>query len=82
MQAPTPPEPSVDLSNRLSIIAWLEWSDRNGDYSHKDLMGIGWKPMTLELLREQYKAANNDGGGSDPTTTPGHPLPKPLSFRR
>lgn len=34
-------------ATRETVIAWLEWNDRNGDYSDDSHRANGWPPLTL-----------------------------------
>jgi hypothetical protein len=49
-------EPTVDLNDRDSLIAWHVWNDRNGCYRDADVAaeGAGLGYWTLEDLRSLY----------------------------
>jgi hypothetical protein len=44
-------EPRVDWDNRLSIIRWLVWNDRNGCYTDAECESEGLEPISLDDAR-------------------------------
>jgi hypothetical protein len=50
-------QPMVQLSNRDSLIRWLQWNDPNGDYDDESGHLQGMKPMTLADAQEAFNDA-------------------------
>jgi hypothetical protein len=60
----SPGKPHVDADDGTSILAWLRWNDRNGDYedelannlddAHATLMAV-WDPVMIAELREEVE---------------------------
>lgn len=47
-------QPWLDLSDRVSILEWLQWCDHNGSYTDKLSIEQGMKPLTLEEAQRNY----------------------------
>ncbi len=49
-----PVEPSVDITNRESLINWLVWNDPNGCYTDSDSVREDMPIITLETALNLY----------------------------
>lgn len=51
-------EPTVDKTDRQSIINWLCWNDPHGIWTDEANRAEGYDPLPLELAREIYEDMN------------------------
>jgi hypothetical protein len=57
--------PPVDPNDRLSLIEWLCWNDRNGVYRDEDSKAEGWRKISLEQARHCYRMQTSELGPDD-----------------
>ncbi len=56
-------------ATRASLIDWLRWNDRNGEYTDADARANGWRPLSKSeawaLIAEQTDGGSLETGSAD-----------------